>query len=246
MKKFYVGTHMVNHAAELRYSMISVNRLIGRKSDFQAQHWIMDSAAFSRLTTHGEHIPLEKYAEQVERWSRCGMIDAAVTQDYMCEPFVLTKTGKNVAEHQQLTIERFLKLKSIVKSAYLMPVLQGYEPSEYVSHLRQYGSILGRGQWTGVGSVCKRNSSVKSIRRVLRAILKERHDLNLHGFGLKITALQDGFIRDCLFSADSMAWSFAARKNGGNSNGIREAMQFGDRIKNQAVQLYVARARRMR
>lgn len=235
--RFYVGTHMVSHAKHLRYSMISVNRLIGRKSDFQAQHWIMDSAAFTRISTHGEHYPVEFYAEQVERWSKCGLIDAAVSQDYMCESFILAKTGKTVEEHHALTIERYSVLRPLVKSAYLMPVLQGFRPDEYISHLRQYGSLLGHGQWVGVGSVCKRNTDIGQIRSVLHAIKKERPTLKLHGFGLKQTALSDGFVRQCLFSADSMAWSFAARKNGRNANGLEEALRFENQIQNQPYQL---------
>lgn len=237
MERFYVGTHMVNHAKELRYAMISVNRLIHRKSDFQAHHWIMDSAAFTRITTHGEHHPVYFYADQIHRWSKCGLLDAAVSQDFMCEPFVLNKTGMTVDEHQSLTIERYVKLKSKVKNVYLMPVLQGFNPSEYVEHIRQYGDLLEHGQWVGVGSVCKRNARVSSIHRVLGAIKQTRPDLKLHGFGLKLTALQDGFIRKCLFSADSMAWSFAARKNGRNASSITEAINFEKRIKFQPVQL---------
>jgi hypothetical protein len=117
------------------------------------------------------------------------------------------KTGKTVEEHQALTIERYALLRPLVKSTYLMPVLQGFRPEEYVSHLRQYGNLLDHGQWVGVGSVCKRNTDISQIRSVLHAIKKERPALNLHGFGLKQTAISDGFVRQCLFSADSMAWS---------------------------------------
>jgi hypothetical protein len=235
--KFYVGTHMVNHLKYLRYSMISVNRLINRKSDFEAQHWIMDSAAFTRITTHGEHHPVEFYADQIERWSRCGMIDAAVTQDYMCEPFVLEKTGKTVSEHQDLTIIRYLELHRLIKTTYLMPVLQGFMPEDYIRHLHQYGSLLGYGAWVGVGSVCKRNTDVAQIRRILGSIWSHRPDLKLHGFGLKETALADGYIQKCLFSSDSMAWSYAARKQRRNANGLLEAIEFCNRIETRPIQM---------
>ena len=234
---FYLGTHMVNHAKHFRHSMISVNRLIGRKSDFLAQHWIMDSAAFTRLSTHGDHYSLRFYADQVDRWSHCGLMDAAVTQDYMCEPFILAKTGNSVIEHQVFTVERYMNLKRMVKKTYIMPVLQGFKPSEYVEHLKMYGNLLCHGQWVGVGSVCKRNSNVRQIHKVLGAIKQARPDLNLHGFGLKLTALQDGFVRKCLYSADSMAWSFAARKNGRNASGLDEAQRFVERIKTQPIQM---------
>ena len=53
--RFYIGTHMVNHAARFERCMISVNRLKTRKSDFVAQHWIMDSGAFTEISTHGQY-----------------------------------------------------------------------------------------------------------------------------------------------------------------------------------------------
>jgi hypothetical protein len=43
-------------------------------------------------------------------------------------------------------------------------------------------------------------------------------------------------VRDCLYSADSMAWSFAARKRGGNANDVREAIRFAHRIQSMPVQ----------
>jgi hypothetical protein len=40
-----------------------------------------------------------------------------------------------------------------------------------------------------------------------------------------------------LHSADSMAWSFSARRQGRNANDWREARRFAERIKVQPVQL---------
>lgn len=223
---FYVGTHMVNHAKHLQFAMVSVNRLLNRRSDFEANDWIMDSGAFTNILTRGEHMPLEQYAEQIERWYRCGSMNAAVTQDFMCEPFILGKTGKTVFQHQAMTIERFVLLRDGVRCVYILPVLRGYQPQEYVDHVRHCGRLLRHGAWVGVGSVCKRNTDIRQIRRVLGAIKKERPDLKLHGFGLKTTAFTDGFIRACLWSCDSMAWSYAARKQGRNANGLSEAIEF--------------------
>ena len=84
--------------------------------------------------------------------------------------------------------------------------------------------------WVGVGSVCKRNSRVGVIEDVLAAILRERPDLRLHGFGLKLTALQSATVRRMLHSADSMAWSWAARREGRNANDPAEAHAFAARV----------------
>ena len=229
--KFFVGLHQPSDAQHFTRCMVSVNRLITRKSDFPVSDWIMDSGAFSQIYRTGEHLPMEQYATQVIRWSRCGSMVAAVTQDYMCEPFILAKTGLTVAEHQRKTVERYVELRNLIpESIYLMPVIQGYTPQEYVDHIKQYGDLLVQGMWVGVGSVCKRNSNPGQVCDVLYAIKKERPDLRLHGFGLKKTALECPEVQALLYSSDSMAWSFATRKQGKGANDWHNAKTFEEGI----------------
>ena len=227
---FFVGTWQPKHAIALDRSMISVNVLEHRVSDFAANDWLLDSGAFTRVSSGREHMPVVEYAAQIERWANCGNLLAAVAQDYMCEPFVLDVTGLTVKDHQRLTIERYDALAPLVHATYLMPVLQGYGPDDYVEHIRAYGNRLCEGQWVGVGSVCKRNSSVREIEAVLDAIKTERPDLRLHGFGLKLTALASGFVQAALWSCDSMAWSFAARREGRDPNALSEAIAYAERV----------------
>lgn len=129
----------------------------------------------------------------------------------MCEPFMLSKTGLTTADHQRLTIERYDALIAARLPVQVMPVLQGYAPSEYVAHLMAYGKRIAPGQWVGVGSVCKRNGQPERIVEVLDAVLSAMN-LKLHGFGVKSTALRHPGVRSMLHTADSMAWSDAARK----------------------------------
>ncbi|MBK8688982.1 MAG: hypothetical protein IPN24_11255 [Betaproteobacteria bacterium] len=219
-------------------AFISVNRLRRRKGPFAVGDWIMDSGAFTTIKTHGGYPePVSEYAAQIKRWSGNGKLLAAVAQDYMCEAHMLERTGLTVADHQRLTIERYDDLlRCDVGGATIMPVLQGYQPQEYVAHIRQYGARLTPGMWVGVGSVCKRNGNVSAIEEVLTTIHRERPDLRLHGFGLKSTALRSGLVVDLLHSADSMAWSFAARKQGRNAHDWREAARFVKRIQDQPQQ----------
>jgi hypothetical protein len=197
--------------------------------------WIMDSGAFTELATHGRYRHgVEDYAAVVNQWIGRGML-AAVAQDYMCEPFIIAKTGLSLADHQRLTIERYDALRPLT-GAYVMPVLQGYAIADYVGHLRQYGDRLATGAWVGIGSVCKRQGKIGQIESILIAIKRKRPDLRLHGFGVKTTALFSGVVRDALYSADSMAWSFAARKEGRNPNDPQEALNFKERIDVMPVQ----------
>jgi hypothetical protein len=155
----------------------------------------------------------------------------------MCEAFVLEQTGKTIQEHQAMTVERYdALLAEDTSGVYIMPVLQGYDPSDYVEHLRMYGKRLKPGMWVGVGSVCKRNSNPKSIEAVLLAIHQARPDLRLHGFGVKTTGLGSSIVSSLLETADSMAWSFGARIAGRNGNDWREAERFRQVIESRQVQ----------
>jgi len=210
---FYVGLHQPSDARHFERCMVSVSRLRDRRSDFAVGEWMMDSGAFMELKLFGQYRDsVSAYAAQIRRWAMCGRLVAAVAQDYMCEPFMLERTGLDVQAHQRLTIERYDALMAERTGTYILPVLQGYRPDEYLSHIAQYGARLERGAWVGVGSVCKRNGDPATIRDVLYTIARARPDLRLHGFGVKRTALSSALVRDYLYSADSMAWSFAARK----------------------------------
>jgi hypothetical protein len=236
--RFFTGLHQPSDARHFDAAFISVNRLRSRKSGFVVNDWIMDSGAFTEISTHGHYRHgVEEYASQIKRWSTNGNLIAAVAQDYMCESFIVEKTGLSIPIHQQITIQRYDDLmQQDVGGVQIFPVLQGYSPEDYVNHIRMYGARLKHGQWVGVGSVCKRNGDTRAVSAVLLAIKRERPDLRLHGFGLKTTALADPLIRSLLESADSMAWSFSARIAGKNGNDWREAKAWTQRIETRPVQ----------
>lgn len=223
---FFVGLHQPADTAHFDRSFVSVNRLRARKSAFPVRSWIMDSGAFTEIHKYGCYREsVHEYAAQIDRWRAVGDFRAAAIQDMMCEPFILKKTGLTVRDHQRITIERFDQLRDLT-TAPLLIVLQGYQPEEYVQHIDDYGARLRNGAWVGVGSICKRNSNVPAVEDVLTAIKRHRRDLRLHGFGLKITAIASGTVRESLATADSMAWSYAARKAGRNANDWREAKAY--------------------
>lgn len=229
--RFFTGIFNVADVHHFERAFVSVNRLATRKGDFAAGEWIMDSGAFSTILKHGGYPePVEAYAKQINRWKSCGTLLAAVAQDYMCEAGMLKKTGLTIADHQRMTIERYDALVGLVPDVYIMPVLQGWTPADYVRHLRAYGDRLKAGAWVGVGSVCKRNSNPMSVFIVLSAIKDARPDLRLHGFGLKITALSSPYIRELLETSDSMAWSFAGRREGRGNSHWTLAQEYTERV----------------
>jgi hypothetical protein len=230
--RFFTGLHQPSDAKHFDSAFISVNRLRKRKGPFEVGDWIMDSGAFTEISTYGHYRHgVADYAKEIRRWASNGNLLAAVAQDWMCEPFIIQKTGLSVPEHQRLTVERFDALRGLdTGSTYIMPVLQGYASDDYVRHIDLYGDRLAFNAWVGVGSVCKRNGKPQDVEQVLHAIKKARPDLRLHGFGLKTTALSHRPVRDALLTADSMAWSFHARINGRNGNDWREAKAWTAKI----------------
>lgn len=238
--KFYVGLHQPSDAKHFGISCISINRLRGRKKPVICADVLVDSGAFTELNLYGSYRhSVDVYAAELSRLHTEGVVNitAAVAQDYMCEPFILEKTGLSISDHHRLTIDRYDALVRNLDARFdgacpfhVMPVLQGFAPQDYVNHIRQYGRRLPVGCWVGVGSVCKRQGDPRAIVSVLSAIKRERPDLRLHGFGVKKTALTHPYIRSLLSTADSMAWSFAARKRGGDANNYLEALAFAGEI----------------
>ncbi|MGV1768773.1 DUF7221 family queuine tRNA-ribosyltransferase-like protein [Agrobacterium vitis] len=241
---FYVGLHQPADARHFVRACISIKRLWTRIKKIICPDVLVDSGAFTELFLHGRYRHgVEDYAAVLYRLYTTGVVNitAAVAQDYMCEPFILAKTGLTIEEHQRLTIERYDSLVAELERLFegpvpfhIMPVLQGFAPRDYVNHIRLYGDRLKPGMWVGVGSVCKRQGDPRAIIAVLQGIASERPDLLLHGFGVKITSLLHAGVRALLATADSMAWSFAARKQGRDANDWREADRLVRRVRETA------------
>lgn len=244
--KFYVGLHVLSHLQHFKLACVSINSFT-RDGGFRKKMLavdedsdiLLDSGAFTEIARFHKyrHTPQE-YAVTLRRIAHVfGKARVtAVSQDMMCEPFMLALTGLTVRQHQEITIERYRALLAENLPMPLLPVLQGYTPREYIAHLEMYGDLLTPGMWVGVGSVCKRNVSPIDIANVLFAIKWARPDLQLHGFGVKKTALMDATVRKFLATADSMAWSYAARRErNGSQNDWREAERFRASVESETL-----------
>jgi hypothetical protein len=175
--------------------------------------WVCDSRGFSELSQHGKWtIGAREYATALRRYAReIGRLRWASPQDWMCEDFILTKTGLTVAEHQIRTVESVLLLRELLAGeVHIIPVIQGQNIYEYVEHVwlyRDHGLDLTREPVVGVGSVCRRQAS-SEIRDIVTTLAGM--GLQLHGFGVKTDGIEQ--YGPLLTSADSFAWSLGARK----------------------------------
>lgn len=180
--------------------------------------WALDSGGFTELNLYGEwKTSARDYIGHIDRYGEIGRLQWAAQQDWMCEPFVLAKTGLTVEEHQRRTVDNLLLLRDLAARLAvctpIIPVLQGWTADDYLRHRDQFdaaGIDLTSEPVVGIGSVCRR----ADIREMGDLIVRLFDDgIRLHGFGIK----QDGIRRYgfALASADSMAWSFAARRASG-------------------------------
>ena len=211
---FFLGTHQPAWLGRTRVPLfISHRRLADQKTWPRAlAPWALDSSGFTELNMHGRWtITAEEYADAVREYvARIGRLLWASNQDWMCEPFVLAKTGLTIEEHQARTIESCLVLRGLAPEVPWAPVLQGFAQDDYHRHAEQYaaaGIDLGAAPVVGVGSICRRQAT-KEAASILRSLAAR--GLRLHAFGFKTLGLPA--VHDVIASSDSMAWSLAARR----------------------------------
>lgn len=211
---FYLGTHMPLWLFQESFAPLFVSRrTLCRVENLKPARceWALDSGGFSELSLHGAWtIGADQYTDEVRKWRRMGGLAFAAQQDYMCEPFIVRKTGLSVDTHQSLTVENFCDLTRRAPEIPWLPVIQGYTRSEYMACVRRFddaGIKLTEYARVGVGSVCRRQGT-REAEEIIRELT--RSGISVHAFGFKLAGLES--VGSILGSADSMAWSFGARR----------------------------------
>lgn len=214
-QNFYLGTH---HPHWLRTSNVRLfvsRRALQRYREYPraSTPWALDSGGFSELTLNGAWaLTAADYVAEVRRFSdEIGHLEFAAPQDWMCEPQMLKRTGLTVEEHQRRTVINYLDLMQRAPELPWVPVLQGWVSSDYLRHVDAYynaGVDLSSLPRVGVGTVCRRQDTT-----IAALIMGRLHaeKLRLHAFGFKLRGLQAA--GQFLVSADSLAWSYSARRN---------------------------------
>lgn len=223
--KFFLGTHHPHWLKRIDVPLfISRRRLVEfKKLPVALGPWALDSGGFSELTIHGKWtITPQQFVEEVHRFAgEVGNLEFVACQDWMCEPQIreggtgpggtqIKGTGLSVKEHQRRTVRNVLDLMELDPDIPWMPVLQGWEIHEYYEHLDMYDEAkidLTSFHALGIGSVCRRGHTDEVEKMMIDL---HRAGLKLHGFGFKVKGLRK--VGDRLASADSMAWSYQARR----------------------------------
>ncbi len=211
---FYLGTHQPGWLGRLDVPLFVSHRTLRARRRLPPARcrWALDSGGFTELALHGHwQTSPGEYAQAVARYAQqIGRLAWAAPQDWMCEPVILARTGLSIAEHQARTIDNYCLLRQLAPTLPFVPVVQGWRLGDYLACVDRYaaaGIDLAAAPLVGLGSVCRRQATgeIGAIAAELAAA-----GLRLHGFGVK----QHGLARyaDHLASADSLAWSYAARR----------------------------------
>lgn len=173
----------------------------------------LDSGAFTEIDKRGAWTwTLPEFVAFVRR--ACAALETVRwvgIQDWMCEPFVLRKTGLDVAEHQRRTVASYLDLCAAAPEVPWLATLQGFTLADYLRCAELYahaGVDLAALPLVGLGSVCRRNGTAELVA-VLDGLARELPGVLFHGYGVK----SEGVLQSCagLRSVDSDAWSARGR-----------------------------------
>lgn len=210
--KFLLGTHETSWLAKVEVPLFISHRRLKkrRRLPVASCDWALDSGGFTELSLFGGWATAtDEYVEAVQRYSEeIGRLLWAAPMDWMCEPLILAKTGLSVREHQLRTVTSYLELRS---RGPFIPVLQGWTPQDYMRCIELYQSAgvnLAEAPVVGIGSVCRRQSTAE-IGQI--ALILHQAGIRSHGFGVKKAGVER--YGRLLASADSMAWSYSARRS---------------------------------
>lgn len=212
------------------YRLWSKNRKSAYPRSNASMHpWAFDSGAFSMIACQGRwRLSVDDYVAQRNRYpAELGVPDWSAAQDYMCETKALNATGLTVRQHQLMTVSRYRRLVSAAPEHHWVPVLQGWEEDDYLRHVDDYARVgidLHELPLVGVGSTCRRQGT-HSAGRIYRR-LYESGLTRLHGFGVSLGGVK--MYSRYLVSADSQAWSAAARKESADPGWAANKLVIGE------------------
>ena len=179
--EFYLGTHVPVHLERTEVPLFLSRRVLEkRKSPVKSiAPWALDSGGFSELKLNGAwKITADEYVEIVNRLNQTPNLRWAAQQDWMCEPFMVSRSGLTVREHQKRTVANFLELRKLDCDVPIIPVLQGYTMEEYKECFEMFeiaGVDLRSEPLVGLGSVCRRQNT-NDIERIVSSF--HAKDLN--------------------------------------------------------------------
>ena len=177
---------------------------------------ILDSGAFTELTTQGFHVSIEEYSEFVLEYG--SLFDQVITLDDI---------GGDIERTWLNTAYLLDDVAGIDGIGTVIPVFHGREPIEVLHHYCQRFERVAIGFARDFGRISPDQGNGASPDAWLRQVLDviEGYGVDVHGLGMTRYARQNGHGR--LTTTDSTTWiaEFRAlsKGDGGRSHGTRGA-----------------------
>ena len=217
MEEFYFSLaagSQIKTARNLEYPFILINFMTktNKPPKYPYRRLFIDSGGFYSSMTSRKYIRTDdEYLQYVEKI----MPDYFALRDYPCEPELLKKHGLTVKQNIQRTVDNHITLLDMLPNycinAQPVPVIQGWEASDYIDCIDAFQDQGLMSNYMAIGSVCRR-TAVRNIQKIIVSVRDAIPSwIRLHGFGIKLTALKDLAIYNALYSVDSGAWDYQAR-----------------------------------
>ena len=223
--RFHLGVHQPAWLERLACPLFVSNRRLMKYKTLPRAigPWALDSGAFSEIDLYGRwQTTPAQYAAAVNRYhDEIGGLEWCSPMDWVCEPWMMAKTGLGAQEHLRRTVDSVVELRSMGLKARVIPVLQGWTKGQYVKCAEMYadaGIDLLAEPLVGVGSMCRRQNHLWAswiLEDLARLGGRGTPLMRLHAFGFKTQGLL--LASASISSADSMAWSSAGRYEPGCS-----------------------------
>lgn len=181
----------------------------------------LDSGGFTTLNQYGDYpFSVINYANLIARLRP----DYYATMDYPCEPDISRHLGLMTNEDRiKATVENTVKLAEWESQipGQMVPVIQGYELSEYLYCLDLYSRAGLIRDYMAVGSMCRRISD-EQLSELIPGIYYAARKLGcskLHFFGLKLSPSLNIYSemiysRDSAVAMDSYCNDLRAKRGG--------------------------------
>ena len=216
MKKFFLVLASASQIAtvdKFKFPDILINHQSKISTFFKPRDYIktlfIDSGGFFSSLLQGKYRTSDEDYLQFVRKVKANMF---ALRDYPCEPDILKKWRRTVADCIEMTVNHHIKLLELCTDIEAEPiaVLQGWNVDDYlncIDRFRDQGLIT---KYMAIGSICRRGSQ-RQVRKIINIIGKELNNVKLHGFGISLSVLRYKDVWDSLYSADSGAWDFSSR-----------------------------------
>ena len=179
--------------------------------DWMCEEYVVASVALEeRIITYNKHkyrLLIKKLIAKGRKLTAESIRDAKVKA---CLPLNPGLWQARILVHQRRTVASYIDLMQAAPEIQWLPVIQGYSLHDYMQCVELYyeaGICLHALPLVGLGSICRRQHT-KEAERIIREI--SILGIKLHAFGFKQKGLEQ--VSDALASADSLAWSYQARR----------------------------------